>query len=127
MPTEWQFVPTTGDGKVRDRNAKTLVRSAAMRAFRRNERLERISKLESEESKRNLGSPRQASTSVDWETRWSGWSSSGGATTEEEDSDLQFQWISTIVDIGPAVTFDPFVSTTLYSNRDYIKLFTRCK
>ena len=124
MPTEWQFVPTTGDGKVRDRHAKKLVRSAAMRTFRRNERLERISKLDAAEFKTSSSLKRQVSTSVD---RQAGWPSGIDTTTEQEHSDLQLQWIATIVDIGPSVAFDPFVSTTLYSNRDYIKLFVRCK
>lgn len=122
MPKEWQFIATATDGKAKEGDA-TLVRKTAMRAFRRNERLGRIGKLRAEVVLERAGDHNQ-------ETRpnnqlmapFSAMSQSAGAETA-----LEFRWRTTLVDIGPAVAFDPFVSTTLHSNREHIEHFIHCK
>jgi hypothetical protein len=124
MPREWQFIPTNADGKVRDDDARTLVRKTALRSFHRNIRLDRMSKLGTKESKEVPRSHDHSSTQVNGQPT----SASSNCTSKSErDSGLYPQWRATLLDIGPVVAFDPFVSTTLCCNRDYINLFTRCK
>lgn len=124
MPREWQFIPTNADGKVMDDDARTLVRKTALRSFHRNIRLDRMSKLGTKESKEVPRSHDRGSTQVKGPPT----SASSNCTSKSQrDSGFNPQWRATLLDIGPVVAFDPFVSTTLCSNRDYINLFTRCK
>jgi hypothetical protein len=124
MPKEWQFIPTRADGKAKDDNARTLVRKTALRTFHRNKRLDRMSKFGTNESQNLPNSQCHGSTQVNWQLDST---LPDRTTTAEEQCDIGLQWRATLVDIGPAATFDPFVSTTLYSNRDNIKMFTHCK
>jgi hypothetical protein len=122
MSKEWQFIPIRADGKAKDDNARTLVRRTALRTFHRNKRLDALNKLGTKESQPTF--PSNGSARASWQP---GFSVPDFTTAAEERDDFALQWRATFVDVGPAATFDPFVSTTLYSNRDYIKLFTHCK
>jgi hypothetical protein len=123
MPKEWQFVASTSEGRVKDEGSKELVRRTVMRDFRRNERLERIIHLHSEQSTGQKNWPDQGSDEAgcDPVPRVT------NTVAAQKEADVLLQWKATLVDIGPLAAFDPFVSTTLDSNKSYIKLFTRCK
>lgn len=95
-----------------------------MREFRRNERLERVNQFQNEVTAEEQARRRQGPYNV-WREFNHG--DEGTANADPRDTELFSQWRATLVDIGPAAVFDPFVSTTLYSNKNHIRLFTRCK
>ncbi|KAF2009113.1 hypothetical protein BU24DRAFT_415457 [Aaosphaeria arxii CBS 175.79] len=120
MSKQFQFILAANDAKSKKENAR-VIRMAAMRTFRRNQRFSLVNEYTADRHKKHGCVCSQSPGS----SNQTGEDSSDISLNSEADWSLGFRWRATLVDIGPIVAFDPFVSTTLQSTHEYIELFTR--
>jgi hypothetical protein len=115
MDSQWQFVASTGDGKSTDAKTRKIVRANAMRAFRRNERLQRMKSTQLAHIRNEDGSSHS-----------SGSSSLGKPSFETLEAHRRAP--SPLGErMGTGIELDPFLTTMLHTQQEADRLFTHCR
>jgi len=108
MSSRWKFVFDSRDGTLKDDETKKLVRQNAMLSFRRNERLQRIQKIQStrkEHLHHSLELIRPLSRGL---------------------QDTKHTRLPLFTRVGTGTEIDPFLTTLLHTQYDADRLFSHC-
>lgn len=120
MSATWQFISSDQvSGKVATKN-QGIVREAAMRAYRRSQRLQRQKQMQRSSHKRL-----QPALCTHADPDWLALPPDESNKTSKANITNRTNPMLTL-EIGSALAFDPFSTTPLYSHHEGAILFTHC-
>ena len=124
MAPTWQFIASDQSGGKIARSAQKTVRENAMRAFRRDERLERVKNFQETRARNPTNKQSQGclNTSIGQQPLLH---LDEGSDVAEKYFGIHGQVLS--LQVGSGLAFDPFSSTVLYSHHEAPMLLTHCK